>query len=613
MADVSFHAIDAGAVTPESSTTPRRLPSRKRSRSSAADDIDVEVDGHRDASGGDAGGIVGEGGGVGGGPETPTPLLVMPDLIKELIENGSVAPHIIRILRAAHNVTWRDRTGIDPEVEVGTTVATLEPAAPKETAATAGTGAPVQAPVPFLLRAFRRTVPADAGVRSGSGGTATVASINHCIAEPQAIDDWAPLSLLHVVKALRACGVSLRGPTVVIQPTETVTATADGQRYVLSRRMRLRLGESLGVTTSEADLKCKYHVPVTYPGPSQSETLHLALECRRTDGKDGEVLHAARRHGILPARTSVILRAAPVQRNTYAKCEWSSGSDDHALVRVVVRLQFVLPDGVSVAAFHAAVLASPRPRGPSDVPRWIEAVGCRGSAEWRIELEMIPPIHTSGLTQVLFLHHLVRQTLQPTGVCLSRAAFTGLFARHLRSTAARETTDAAYGRWMLAEYCRDADLPLNARSGYPRQPRPFDLVDRYVDRLLGCVATPKADDPRGTDTVIDIYDEPVLRGDRHGSLPDWTRLRRNALAAHGCGANVPMGPGGRGRRRHHHPNVSVPSGGRDVWRRALYGLRLCRDTYGALWHPREVRGALRGDRGPAPTPGRTPVTADGAM
>lgn len=89
----------------------------------------------------------------------------------------------------------------------------------------------------------------------------------------------------------------------------------------------------------------------------------------------------------------------------------------------------------------------------------------------------------------------IRQTLQPTGVCLSRATFSGLYARFLKGD--KDTVDAWYGRWMLGDYCRSLDLPINARSGYPRQPRPFDLVERYLDRLLGCVATPKADAPRG--------------------------------------------------------------------------------------------------------------------
>ncbi len=107
--------------SPESAVI-RRLPSRKRSRSAAVADIDTDHDGRGQTPNEDAGIGSDDAGGEGPGTPTPTPLLVMPDLIHELIENGSVAPHIKRLLRATHGVTWRDRTGIEPEVEVGTNV-----------------------------------------------------------------------------------------------------------------------------------------------------------------------------------------------------------------------------------------------------------------------------------------------------------------------------------------------------------------------------------------------------------------------------------------------------------------------------------------------------------
>lgn len=119
----------------------------------------------------------------------------------------------------------------------------------------------------------------------------------------------------------------------------------------------------------------------------------------------GDILIAARRCGVLPARTIVQRGAAP-HVNTYVKCEWTSRPADHPLLRVLVRLQFVQPVNTTPRTFHAAVLAAPRPRSPADVPRWLEAVGCREQADWRVEVEMIPPFHTSGITKRLFLHHL---------------------------------------------------------------------------------------------------------------------------------------------------------------------------------------------------------------
>lgn len=186
-----------------------------------------------------------------------------------LIEgNGLLSPHIKRLLRAMHGSTWRDRSQVEPELEVGSVVASVEPAPPRNHHQPAGTPTPTTsaaAAVPFLLRAFRRSPP----VTTGNN-----AVVNHCIAGFHAIDEWAPVSLLHVIKALRDCDMELHGPEVIVQPTETATASADGQRFVVSQRHRHRLGRSVGDGVFEADLKCKCQVPINYPGP-MSENLHL--------------------------------------------------------------------------------------------------------------------------------------------------------------------------------------------------------------------------------------------------------------------------------------------------------------------------------------------------
>jgi hypothetical protein len=441
------------------------------------------------------------------GSASAVPLLVMPDLIAELVDNGSIAPHIRRLMLAAHVNTWRDRRGVAPELEVGSVVATVDPAPvppPPADAATSSAAAPPAAGVPFLLRAFRRAAPVTAAA------PAPAPVVVHCATGPHPIDDWAPPSLLHVVKALRAGGLPLlHGPGVWIQPTDTVNVSVAGQRYTVSRRHRLCLSAPAAVV----NLKCKYQIPVNYPGQA-ADSLHIALESESEEEEDGDsgrptadLLDDARSRGILPARGPV-MGASAVHRNTYAKCEWTSGRA-HPLFEVIVRLQFVLPDtgALPVAAVRAAVLAAPRPRGPTDVAAWLRAVGCVPGcpAEWRVEIEMTPPFSSAGLTQGLFLHHLIRQTVQPTGLCVTRTAFTELCAQHLFPPVAgvvpdaRTAADAAYGRALLAEFCRFLGLPLDECTGYPRQPRPYDLVGRYLDRLAGCVATPKAD---GTEAFL---------------------------------------------------------------------------------------------------------------
>lgn len=455
----------------------RRLPSRKRPRreyegadNDASQTAAAVTDGNRE-------------------PAAVLPLLIMPDLIGELLENGSVAPHVKRLLLAGHRSSWRSHHGVIPEIEFGTNVAAVEPTAPTPTAderQTAGVGAAV----PFLLRAFRRAQPPVAPA-------ATPAAVSHCLRAPQSVDDWAPMSLVHVAKALRGCGLSLRGPRVCFQTIATVNVAAGGQRYTVSRRHQHILGSAPGDRSVVTNHKAKYQVPVHYPGQA-SEIMHLALEHNAATGGDviiGDGLVVdAQQCGVLPAR--LCGSSGPVGRSARVKCEWESPPEEQPLLRVVIQLHFAIPEGTAVDVFHNAVLAAPRPKNHADVPRWLAAVGCSGpAAEWRVEVEMVPPVHPSAITQGLFLHHLVRQTVRPTGACLPRSTFAALYQRHCHGS--RDVADAAYARGLLRDYCDAIGVPPNLRRSdggyYPLQPRPYDLVTRYLDRLLRCVVTPKAD------------------------------------------------------------------------------------------------------------------------
>lgn len=463
----------------------RRLPSRKRPRrefeSSANAEEAVESPANDDPRTAESGT-----GGV-------LPLLIMPELIAELVENGSVAPHVKRLLLSGHRSSWRDRRSVAPEIEFGSSVATVEPDSAGDAAAVTTGPRATAAAVPLLLRAFRR---APASAARGSAAAPVVH--HHCLAGPQPVDDWAPMSLVHVAKALRSSGLTLAGPRVCFQPTETTNASVGGQRYTVSRRWQHTLGPTLRDRTAVTNHKAKYQVPVNYPG-QVTESMHLALEHTEPAPPGGEpfALSDAQHRGVLSVRLcgSPTGGSAAVTHSAYVKCEWESPIADNPLLRVVAQLHFVVAAGTDADAFHTAVLAAPRPKNPADVPRWLAAVGCRGSAEWRVEVEMVPPVQPAAITQGLFLHHLIRQTVRPTGACLPRPTFIALYHRHCRG--ARDAADAVYARGLLREYCDALGLPPNPRRGdghyYPLQPRPYDLVARYLDRLLRCVATPKAD------------------------------------------------------------------------------------------------------------------------
>ena len=62
----------------------------------------------------------------------------------------------------------------------------------------------------------------------------------------------------------------------------------------------------------------------------------------------------------------------------------------------------------------------------------MRAVGFTSAAEWRIEVEIIPPVHALSVTRALFLHYMISQILQPVGVCLPGVAFASLFQRHIQ-------------------------------------------------------------------------------------------------------------------------------------------------------------------------------------
>jgi hypothetical protein len=133
-----------------------------------------------------------------GAPSART--LVTPDLIAEVIRNGTLAPHFAWLYQPLHDPSHRPKA-LEVEVEVSCMLFTIPvPVVEGHPAA----AAPLPQHRPLLLRTFRRH----------SGPAAT----NHCLqGGNQPLDDWAPPAVLHAVKALQLCGVTLSGPVVTHQ------------------------------------------------------------------------------------------------------------------------------------------------------------------------------------------------------------------------------------------------------------------------------------------------------------------------------------------------------------------------------------------------------------
>lgn len=64
-------------------------------------------------------------------------------------------------------------------------------------------------------------------------------------------------------------------------------------------------------------------------------------------------------------------------------------------------------------------------------------MGAVGKAEWRVEIEALPPYNCDNITQALFLHHLIRQ-LATNG--FPRGQFAMLYKKHLQSSSPEPVT-----------------------------------------------------------------------------------------------------------------------------------------------------------------------------
>jgi hypothetical protein len=415
-------------------------------------------------------------------------LSVTPDLIAELVDNGSLAVHFHILYRTETRSGWRSCHRVEPEVECGSTIFIVDMAVTKPTETQRGP------PVPsFLLRAFQRR--ASSAIPTG----VHLSMANHALT-PRAhiLDDWAPVCILHVAKALSLCDLSLEGFNIIHQshhlahvvplvPANLFSGIAT--RYIITRREQTKLG--VDHNTNIVNWKVKYAVPITYPG-GQSDVVQIAWET--TDpgplAVDEDLLRGAQLRGLLPIACRVC--ASPPGTNVtgsadtpYIKVEWVATNQ---VCRVVLRLGILLLENVNAEGVQRLVLTAPRPRGSTDVPRWLHAIGAR-CAEWRIEVEVVPPIQRHGIISTLYLHHLIRRLVGGIQV-IPRSVFVAM-CRDQQGKVDKQTMHHGAARIALAAICGRAGIHTHRQTGYPIQSRPHDLTEGDLPHLMYTLVTPK--------------------------------------------------------------------------------------------------------------------------
>ena len=199
----------------------RHLPSRKRPRSKAVPE-DVIT------------------------PTVQVPVLdvqtslVTPDLIYELVSNGSLAPHFLHVYDVCHQPGWHGRRNIHPEVEFGSVLVHVN-AVNEGTATTSDTNLKH---IPLLLRAFRKKSEASSALCHNASRVGTLHALSPA---PQAIDVWAPMAVMHVVRALTGTGLQFQGPVVCHQNIHSRPTLVDGRHHLVARRAQTPVHVGQGI------------------------------------------------------------------------------------------------------------------------------------------------------------------------------------------------------------------------------------------------------------------------------------------------------------------------------------------------------------------------------
>ena len=129
--------------------------------------------------------------------------------------------------------------------------------------------------VPLLLRAFRKKTEASGALCHNASRMGALHALSP---GPQAIDVWAPMAVMHVVRALAVTGTGLQfqGPVVCHQHIHSRPVLVDGRQHLVARRAQTPVSGSPPLQTM-INWKVKYTLPVTYPG-NQSDSVQIAWE-----------------------------------------------------------------------------------------------------------------------------------------------------------------------------------------------------------------------------------------------------------------------------------------------------------------------------------------------
>ena len=81
----------------------------------------------------------------------------------------------------------------------------------------------------------------------------------------QALEGWAPVTVMNAVRALGTVGVKFEGPILLHQSVHAQVCIANGQSYTVVRREQTRIVDDQPLRTI-VNWKVKYSIPVNYPG-----------------------------------------------------------------------------------------------------------------------------------------------------------------------------------------------------------------------------------------------------------------------------------------------------------------------------------------------------------
>ena len=226
-------------------------------------------------------------------PEVPGTLITL-DLIRELISNGSLSPHFTNLQLHTHRPGWLGRSHLYTEVEFGSVLYAVHVPPPSSRIGPEDTN---NKHVPLLLRAFRRPGTAPSMARPHP----VVLHALHIGA--QSLEHWAPVSVMHVVRALSAAGVTLRVVYKNVEPLSRCILPRKTDRfYVVYLIIRNRVtppavmynpGDApwaTGTACAHSSGSGVQRCPVTPPVPATTNPHHTHSRCLAHDGElEGEV------------------------------------------------------------------------------------------------------------------------------------------------------------------------------------------------------------------------------------------------------------------------------------------------------------------------------------